>query len=175
MKKTSPSAETPSQLEQFDAAMALFHQREFTAAMELFEQAASGGDRNVAHAARQHYKMCQQRLASLAPVLQTAEDYYHHGISLLSSRKLPDARQALTKAIELDPRADHFHYALGICLGLSGDLENAAKSIASAIRLEPKNRAIARTDPDFLVFGRQSPIRELVFLEKKDRQTQLPS
>ena len=166
---------TSSQLDQFDSAMKLFHKRDFAAALTLFEQAAAGDNREVSHVARQHANMCRQRLASLSPVLKSSEDYYHHGIDLIGTRKLNEARTILAKAAELDPQADHIQYAMGICLGLAGDLENAARHISNAIRLEPKNRMIARTDPDFLVFGRQSPLRELVFSEKKERDPQLPS
>lgn len=167
--------ETLSQLELFESAIRHFHAREFSAAKSLFEQAAAGEQREVAHAARQHLKMCEQRLAVESPELRTAEDHYHYGITLISSRKLKEARAILSRAIEMAPRADHIQYAMGICLGLSGDLENAARHIEASIRLEPKNRTIARTDPDFLEFGRHSPVRELVFQEKKERDTQLPS
>jgi hypothetical protein len=39
-----------------------------------------------------------------------------------------------------------------------------------AIRLDPKNRSIARTDQDFLEFGRVSPLREIVFGERKETE-----
>ena len=155
--------------------MSLFHRRDFRSALPLFTEAASGSNVSVAHAARQHLRICEQRLATAVPELRTVEDYYHHGIALLGSRNLQDAVKALQKAAEMDPRAGHVQYSLGICLGLSGDLSGAARHLGAAIQLDPKNRSIARSDPDFLEFGRHSPVRELVFPEKKERDTQLPS
>lgn len=155
--------------------MKLFHGRDFSAAMQLFAQAAEGGHREIAHAARQHLNMCRQRVAAPKPELRTAEDYYHYGIGLIAIRQLDEARQVLAKAAELNPNSGHIQYAFGICLGLSGDLAAAANHLAVAIKIDPKNRSIARTDPDFLEFGRYSPVREIVFQEKKERDTQLPS
>ncbi len=155
--------------------MNLFHRRDFSAAIELFAQAAEGGNREVAHAARQHLNMCRQRLAAQSPDLHSAEDHYQYGIGLIALRKLDEARKILAKAAELNPTAGHIQYSFGICLGLSGDLPAAARHISLAIQIDPKNRSIARTDPDFLEFGRYSPVREVVFPEKKERDTQLPS
>lgn len=155
--------------------MSLFHKRDFRAAVPLFGKAAGGPNVTIAHTARQHLRICEQRLGTMAPELHTAEDHYHYGIGLLAIRKLEDAVKVLRKAAELDPRAGHIQYSLGISLGLAGDLNSAARHIGMAIQLDPKNRSIARTDPDFLEFGRYSPVRELVFLEKKERDTQLPS
>lgn len=174
-KQLPAMKESSSQLELFASAMNLFHRRDFHAALDLFTQAAAGSNRDIAHAARQHRSMCEQRVANLKPDLRTAEDHYQYGIGLIAIRKLEAACEALAKAAELDPRAGHIHYALAISVGLSGDLANAARHLATAIQLDPKNRSIARTDPDFLEFGRYSPVRELVFLEKKEPATQLPS
>ncbi|MBS1826621.1 MAG: hypothetical protein JST93_15000 [Acidobacteria bacterium] len=155
--------------------MNLFHKRDFRAALPLFAEAAGGPNVSIAHTAKQHVRICEQRLGTPAPELHTAEDYYHYGIGLIASRKLEEAAQVLRKAAELDPRAGHVQYSLGISLGLAGDLQGAARHLGTAIQLDSKNRSIARSDPDFLEFGRYSPVRELVFLEKKERDTQLPS
>jgi tetratricopeptide (TPR) repeat protein len=167
--------ENNNQLQTFESAMSLFHKRDFRAALPLFAEAAAGSDVTIAHTSKQHQRICEHRLGTAAPELKTAEEHYHYGIGLIVSRKLEEAAKVLRKAVELEPRAGHMHYALGICLGLAGDLSGAARHLGTAIQLDPKNRSIARTDPDFLEFGRHSPVRELVFLEKKERETQLPS
>ncbi|MBI3681989.1 MAG: tetratricopeptide repeat protein [Acidobacteria bacterium] len=148
--------------------MKLFHARDFTGAVRIFEQAANGPSREVAHVARQHVRMCQQRLAKMIPALKGPEDYYNYGVSLINRRQLSTAEETLKRALEQAPNADHVYYALSICRGLQGDLDQAAKFLEQAIRLDPKNRMIARNDPDLLEFGRRSPVRELVFAEKKE-------
>ncbi|MBL8179312.1 MAG: hypothetical protein JNK48_31835 [Bryobacterales bacterium] len=155
--------------------MQLFHRRDFRAAREMFAAAAEGSSREVAHAARQHLRMCEQRIGTRPVELHSAEEYYHYGIGLIAERSLEGAREALSKAAALAPKSGHIHYSLAISLGLLGDLAGAARHLSTAIQLDGKNRTIARTDPDFLEFGRQSPVREVVFPEKKERVTQLPS
>lgn len=157
-----------SQAESFDSAMRLFHARDFAGALSLFEKAAAGASREMAHAARLHVRMCSQRLGKLTPELRTAEDVYHYVTGLISERKLVEAEKQLRLAMDGSPEKDFLHYAMSLVRGLSGDLNTAAKHMEQAIRLDPKNRMIARTDQDFLEFGRHSPLRELVFGEKKE-------
>jgi tetratricopeptide (TPR) repeat protein len=148
--------------------MKLFHARDFAGALELFEKAAQGSIREMAHTAKLHARMCSQRLGRLVPELRTAEDVYHYVTGLIGQRKLPEAEKQLRQVIDGSPEKDFLHYAMSLVRGLQGDLQGAAKHMEQAIRLDPKNRMIARTDQDFLEFGRHSPLRELVFGEKKE-------
>lgn len=148
--------------------MKAFHARDFGGAKRLFEQAIGGLSREMAHVARLHIRMCEQRLAQAEPVLQTPDELYHYAVGLINQRRLEDAEAKLRKALEAAPRADYIHYALGIARGLRGDLNDAAHHIGRAIELDPRNRAIARADQDFLEFGKNAPVRDLVFGERKD-------
>ncbi|MCZ2148647.1 MAG: hypothetical protein LC126_12830 [Bryobacterales bacterium] len=156
-----------TQTEEFDEAMQLFHQRDFASALQHFEQCAAGENRDMAYTAKQHIRMCRQRIAQSQPDLRTPEDLYYYAVNLISQRRPADAERILRRALEQSPKSDHIQYALCLSRGLQGDLEGAARHLESAIRLDPRNRAIARSDPDFLEFGRQSPVREIVFGEKK--------
>lgn len=156
------------QLQQFEAAMQHFHAREFQKAIDLFRQAAAGPAREVAHTARQHLRMCEMRLAQTAPALQSPEDHYHHALTLLSQRRAADAEPHLRQALQELPNAEQVHYALALSRGLQGDMTEAAKHLAEAIRLEPKNRALARGDADFMEFSRNGPVRDVIFSEKRE-------
>ncbi len=156
-----------TQAEDFDEAIRLFHQRDFASALQLFEKCAAGENRDMAYTARQHILMCRQRIVQSQPELRTPDDLYYHAVNLISQRRFADAEQVLMRALEQAPRSDHIQYGLCLSRGLQGDLEGAARHLEIAIRLDPRNRAIARNDPDFLEFGRQSPVREIVFGDKK--------
>ncbi len=156
------------QTESFDSAMKLFHKREFAAAKKLFEKAAAGPSREMAHAARLHVRMCDQRLDQPKNEAKSPEDLYHYAITLINRRQLGEAESSLKRAVEQAPNADHIHYALALAYGLQGKLEEAGRHLTRSIQLEPKNRLIARNDADFLEFGRQGPLRELVFSEAKE-------
>lgn len=148
--------------------MKLFHKRDFAAAKTLFEKAAQGPAREIAHTAKLHLRMCEQRLNHAKADLRGTEDLYHYGIGLINTRKLSDAESTLRRALEGAPNADHVHYALALALGLQGKLDDASRHLQRAIQLEPKTRIVARNDADFLEFGRQSPLRELVFTDSKE-------
>lgn len=145
-----------------------FHKRDFAAAKKLFEKAAAGPSREMTHTAKLHIRMCDQRLNQPKSDVRSAEDLYHYAVSLINRRQLGEAEQSLRKALEQSPNADHIHYALGLACGLQGKTDDAARHLARAIQLEPKNRIVARNDPDFLEFGRQGPVREIVFSESKE-------
>jgi Tfp pilus assembly protein PilF len=152
-----------NQTEVFDSAMKHFHARDFAAARKLFEQAAEGPSREMAHTARLHARMCEQRLAQSRPEIRNPEELYLYSIGLINRRQLPEAENALRRALEQAPQADHVHYAMALVRGLQGNLEEASRFLARAIEINPQNRIIARNDPDFLEFGRQAPLKEMVF------------
>jgi tetratricopeptide (TPR) repeat protein len=162
-----PTLEASQQTKLFERAIALFHERKFAEANELFEQAAGGPNKEMAHAARVHKRMCEQRLATETPKPRTVEDYYNLAIALLNRRELAPAEQTLRQALELMEHGDHLHYAMALCRGLQGDPEGALRHLRRAIELEPRNRAAARNDPDFSELILQNPLRDLVFPERK--------
>jgi len=158
----------PKQLAAFEASMKLFHARRFKEAKEQFEVVAAGPERDVAQRARLHIAMCERRIGQPAVELGTSEEYYNYGIALLNSRKVPEARSHLEKALEIAPGSDHIHYALALALALSGDLAAAHENLKRAIELEPRNRLIARQDADFAAIVNQQPFQALIYPEKKN-------
>jgi tetratricopeptide (TPR) repeat protein len=161
-------APAPDQFTCFEAAMKLFHARQFTEAREVFVQAARGPERDVGNRAQLHIAMCDRRLQRPSVHLRSAEDYYNYGVALINSRNLPEARTHLEKALEMSPAADHVHYALALAQALAGDLANAQQNLKRAIELEPRNRLIARQDADFAPLANQPPFDALIYPEKKN-------
>jgi tetratricopeptide (TPR) repeat protein len=154
-------------MEVFEEAVRLFHDRKLREARSLFEEAAAGPDRGVAHKAALHARMCERRLEQPAVVLTTAEEHYDYAVALINSRDLAPAQQHLQAALVLDPRGDHLYYALALCRGLAGDLPGAYENLKCAIDLQPRNRIAARQDTDFAEFAHQAPLDRLLFPDKK--------
>lgn len=175
MKTTLPSGAATSpqtitaetQLQSFESAMKLFHNRNFQRARELFLEAVGGPERDVAHRAQLHASMCERRLEQPSVELQTADDYYNYGVALLNTRKVAEARTHLEKALELAPDSDHVHYALAAVRALAGDVTEAYEHLRRAIELEPKNRILARQDADIASLGSQPQFQALLYPEKK--------
>ena len=88
---------------------------------------------------------------------------------MINARNLAEAKRHLDAALKLDSRAEHVHYALGVCLALSGDLTGAYDSLKRAIELQPRNRMAARQDSDLEEAGRRQPLRGFCTLAAVDR------
>jgi tetratricopeptide (TPR) repeat protein len=163
----SSAPEGPKQMAAFEAAMKLFHARKLKDARDLFQQATSGPERDVAQRANLHMAMCDRRLQQATVSLGSSEDYYNYGIALINSRNLAEARTHLEKGVEISPDADHIHYALAVAHALAGDLNAAFGSLQRAIELEPRNRLTARQDADLASLTNQPPFSGLLFPERK--------
>jgi tetratricopeptide (TPR) repeat protein len=151
----------------FEEAIGLFHRQDYGRAKELFEKAAAGPVREVAHAARVHARMCEQRINRSAPALDTADDHYNYAVALINRNELSAAEKHLREGVRLAPNADHIHYALALARGLRGDMQQARESLKRAIDLDPRNRIHARNDPDFAELARQPAIVSLLFPENR--------
>jgi len=158
----APAAAGPSQEELFAQASGLFHSGRFGEAKALFEAASKGAIREMAHSARLHIRMCDQRLGSAIPELATAEERYNYAVALMNRREFQAARQHLEQAVRMFSGGDHLHYALALCLGALGDLDGASQQLRRAIEIHPRNRAMARNDPDFADLVRRPPLSELL-------------
>ena len=151
----------------FESAMKLFHARKLKEARDLFQQATLGPERDVAQRANLHIAMCDRRLHQTTVSLGSAEEYYNYGIALINSRNLNEARTHLEKGLQLDPGADHIHYALAVAHALSGDMQSAHDSLRRAIELEPRNRLNARQDADLAPLANQPPFSSLLYPERR--------
>jgi tetratricopeptide (TPR) repeat protein len=159
-------AAAQAQLKGFEQAVRLFHSRKFADARELFVKAAAGPNREMAHNAELHIRMCDSRLQKPVVDLRTAEEHYNYGVAMINARNLADAQQHLEAALKLEPRADHVYYALALSKGLAGDVEGAYENLKRAIDLEPRNRIAARQDADFAGIANQPQIHQLLFPDK---------
>ena len=159
-------AAAQAQLKSFEQAVRLFHARKFAEARELFVKAGGGPNREMAHNADLHIRMCDRRLEKPVVDLKTAEEHYNYAVAMINARNLSDAQQHLEAALKLEPQADHVLYALALAKGLAGDIDGAHEHLKRAIDLEPRNRISARQDADFAAFSSQPQIQQLLFPDK---------
>lgn len=161
-----PLQDSKTQTGLYDQAVRAFQSGGYASALSLFEQAATGPLREMAHSARLHARMCAKRLARPDMSLRTPDEHYDYAIALINERRLEQAERHLLLAIAQTPKADHLFYALALCRGLGGDLQGAHGNLKRAIELQPRNRATARNDPDFAEIGQLSPLAELLYPER---------
>ncbi len=99
---TAPVMNPEKQGRLFEEAIGLFHREDYGQAKELFEKAATGPVLEVAHAARVHARMCEQRINRSAPALATADDHYNYAVALINRNELQAAEKHLREAARLD-------------------------------------------------------------------------
>jgi len=144
-----PRTVAQEQLKKFEEAVHLFSQRKFTEALELFREAARGPAQAIADKARAYIQVCERRTSSVELKLITAEDHFNYGVERLNARDIEKARLHFDHALALEPNADHVFYTLALCCGVAGDGNGACENLRRAIELEPRNRILARQDPEF--------------------------
>lgn len=149
------------QAETFNEAMALFHQRDFSRAIPRFEQAAQGPVREMAYSARTHLRMCESRLARTEPETRSAEENYAYAVARMNLRAYAEAAALLEFALK-QQETDHSHYAAAVALGHLGEVDRAVGHLKRAIQMQPRNRATAMGDPDFVELAKFQPIREIL-------------
>jgi tetratricopeptide (TPR) repeat protein len=155
-----------SQRDVFAQAVRAFNSGEFRKARELFEEVRGGADLAIAESAAMYAKACEQRLSRQHVEPRTPEEHYNFGISMLNQRRLDLAVEHLRAALNPDQGPPHVHYGLALALGLRGEAGPAQDQLRRAIRLDPQNRALARSDADFQPLLQDAGIREILFPER---------
>ena len=147
------------QLKTFEHAVHLFAQRKLAEARDHFVESARGPAAHIADKARSYIQVCERRTAGVEPVARdlTAEDHFNHGVERLNARDVERARAHFGRALTQQPDADHILYTMALCCGLAGDGNGACENLKRAIHLEPRNRILARQDPEFLALASQFP------------------
>jgi tetratricopeptide (TPR) repeat protein len=160
-KNASAGPELPSpssiQLKTYEEAVSLFSQSKLPEALQRFLDAAKGPAQHISDKARSYAQVCERRTANFDLKLHTAEDHFNYGVERLNARDVDRAKDHLGRALKLQPDAEHVLYTMALCCGLAGDSNGACENLKRAIDLEPRNRILARQDPEFAALASQLP------------------
>jgi tetratricopeptide (TPR) repeat protein len=160
-----PSA-SELQLKAYEQAVQLFSVRKLKEARERFVEAAKGPAHHISDKARSYAQVCERRMSTAEVKLSSAEDHFNYGVERLNARDVDVAKHHLGRALSLEPEADHVLYTLALCCGIAGDGNGACENLKRAIDLEPRNRILARQDPEFSALATQFPnLRALLSAE----------
>jgi tetratricopeptide (TPR) repeat protein len=151
------------QLQRYEEAYRLFRSQNYPQAKVAFERAIDGPQRELTHNSRLHVSMCERRMQSAQVEFATAEENYNYAISRLNTRDLPVARRHFEAGLAMAPTGDHILYGLALCCGLGGDYQGCYENLKRAIDLQPKNRLIARQDPDFNTIVQHPVFHQLLY------------
>lgn len=171
--KTATVVEPPSasevQLRNYELAVQLFSQRKLAEARDRFLEVVKGPAPHISDKARSYAQVCERRTSASELKLTTAEDHFNYGVERLNARDVELAKQHFGRALLLQPDADHVLYTLALCCGFAGDGNGACENLKRAIDLEPRNRILARQDPEFSALASQFPgLRALLSSEPSE-------
>jgi tetratricopeptide (TPR) repeat protein len=152
-----PVSAASVQLKTWEKAVRLFGQRQFAEACDQFRVVATGPDSQIADKARSYLQICERKVAGPEMEFRTAEDHFNYGVERMNARDMEKARLHLGRALGIEPDGDHILYTLALCCGLTGDGNGACENLKRAISLEPRNRILARQDPEFSNLAAQFP------------------
>jgi tetratricopeptide (TPR) repeat protein len=142
-------------------------QQKFHRAKELLGKVVTGASKELAERGQVHLRICEQRIARPpAPMLRTADDYYHHGVAMMNLGRWDEAREHLDRAKKAAPKADYVIYALAALDCLTGETDSAMENLKQAIALRPENRYHARNDEDFAYLQEDPRFTELLYPER---------
>jgi len=154
-------ADAPSpaalQMAAFQEGVRLFTLKKFREACEAFGKVAKGPAINIADKARSYLQICERQLGQQSMQFNSAEDHFNYGVERLNARDIEQAKFHLGRALSMDPDADHILYTMALSCGLAGDGNAACENLKRAIELEPRNRILARQDPEFTALAHQYP------------------
>ena len=154
------------QLKAYDSAVHLFSAGKLVDALASFQEAAAGPASHIADKARSYVEVCKRRTVLLDIKIESAEDHFNYGVARLNARDVEEARHHFTRALSLKPDADHVLYTMALCCGLDGDGDGACANLKRAIAIDPRNRILARQDPEFLALAAHIPgLRALLTTE----------
>ncbi len=139
----APRTDSEKQLQAFDRAVQLFRKQQFREAKPVFEEAASGPQKEIAHNAKMHVRMCESRLEKPVVALHTLDDHYNYAIERLNARDMEKARQHLDCAMQLvrknkENSPDHVYYALALCASISRRCGRCFRKSEARHRPEPQ-------------------------------------
>ena len=147
----------------YEKAMAVFHEREFTKAEAMFEKviAEYPSEGDLGDRARAYANMCRRQSWTEAQP-KGFDDHYYRGV-LLSNRGDHDGARAMFEmAVQLQPDSGKAHYAVAACHAQVGDVTAALDAIRRAVELDPDGRLHARNDDDFLPLKGMPEFDEIV-------------
>jgi tetratricopeptide (TPR) repeat protein len=161
-----PPSASEVQLKIYEHAVQLFSQRKLAEALDRFLEVAKGPAPHISDKARSYAQVCERRTNGIQVKLSTAEDHFNYGVERLNARDVELAKHHLGRALSMQPDADHVLYTLALCCGFAGDGNGACENLKRAIDLEPRNRILARQDPEFTALALQFPgLRALLVAE----------
>ncbi len=152
-----PRPETDPLVQQLTDGLGWLQKQEWKKAAEELEKVIAGDEPSLSARARQFLAICRQKLAT---EVQEADDPFLEAVMLRNRGAIKDALE-LSRRGGRDKKDDRFAFLVASIHAAEGRLDEAAKALAQAIELNPRNRVHAFHDVDFAALRRHAEHRQL--------------
>jgi tetratricopeptide (TPR) repeat protein len=135
----------------YERGLDTLQRHDYRAAAELFESVLRQypEEKELHERVRLYLNICQRQVSREAPNPQTVEERLFASTIAINGGRYEEAISQLHLVRDEDPDNDHALYMLAVAHAQRGELAQAVAHLERAIAVNPENRALARTDPDF--------------------------
>ncbi len=152
-----PRPETDPLVQQLTNGLEWLQKQEWKKAAAELEKVIAGDEPSLSARARQFLAICRQKLAVDQEV---ADDPFLEAVMLRNRGAIKDALE-LARRSGRDRKDDRFAFLVASIHASEGRLDEAAKALAQAIELNPRNRVHAFHSADFAELRRHAEHRQL--------------
>ncbi len=157
-RPAGPRPEADPLVEQLTKGLALLQKQEWAKAAAELEKVIGGDEPSLTARARQFLAICRQKLAE-AEESEPGDPFLEAVI--LRNRGEAKAALELARRGGRDKKDERFAFLVASIHAAEGRLDEAAKALAQAIELNPRNRVHAFHDADFAELRRHAEHRHL--------------
>jgi tetratricopeptide (TPR) repeat protein len=147
----------------YELGLRALQEHKFDKAKGHLQKALAGPNKSLVDRAQVHIHACDLQLDKPPLQFKTAEEHFDFAVSLINTGDYVAAREHLEKLLKQQPKSDYVLYGLAALSCLTGHVEDALKTLAEAVELNPALRFQARNDADFQNLAEDPRFTELLY------------
>jgi tetratricopeptide (TPR) repeat protein len=147
----------------YELGLRALQEHKFDKAKGHLQKVLAGPNKSLVDRAQVHIHACDLQMEKPALQFKTSEEHFDFAVSLINTGDYVAAREHLEKLLKQQPKSDYVLYGLAALSCLTGHVEDALKTLAEAVELNPALRFQARNDSDFQNLAEDPRFTELLY------------
>lgn len=152
-------------LELYEKAITLMGNGKYSEAHAAFDALLQGAPHDLADRIRMYIAACVSQIHQGTTEFRTHEERYDYAISLLNDGRYDDASEHFKQILLENDSADYAFYGLALLASMVGRSHDCLEHLEQAIKLNPRNRILARGDSDFANMAEDPRFTDLLYPE----------
>lgn len=150
-------------LADYQKAVTFMQQGNYVAAHPVLKQLLQEAPPAFTDRIRMYLAACVAHSNKSEAEFGSPEEQYDYAISLLNDGRYDEAREQLNDIVSSKDDADYALYGLAVVASMTGDSQTCLDKLTEAIRLNGKNRLLARSDSDLQEMADDPRFTELLY------------